>query len=71
MKDIIFSKNTVTENKIKIYKTKGIVKKIEINGNTMYGVKSIKIKNDYASSTSDESIVIELTNISLLEIVSN
>lgn len=59
------------ENKIKIYKSGEIIEKVELNGKMIQGVKSVKIKNDYTPLVSEESIVIELTNISLLEIVSN
>lgn len=59
------------DNKIKIYKSGEIVEKVELNGEIIQGIKSVKIKNDYTPLASEESIVIELTNISLLEIISN
>lgn len=59
------------DNNIKIYKSNGIATKVEINGQTITGIKSVKIKNDYTPKMSEESIVIEITDVSLLEIVSD
>lgn len=55
------------DNNIKIYKSNGIATKVEINGQRITGIKSVKIKNDYTSKMSEESVVIELTDV-LLEV---
>lgn len=59
------------ENKIKIHKSNGKVTVIEINGQKLTGVKGIKINNDYTPHSSAESIIVEISNISLLEIIEN
>lgn len=59
------------ENKVKIYKKGNKVVKIVLNGQVIEGVTKIKINNDYTPQNSNESIVIEISNVSLLEIVSD
>lgn len=59
------------ENKIKILKKNNKPVAIEINGNLISGINSIKINNDYTSQKSNESIIVEITNISFLEITSD
>lgn len=59
------------ENKVKIYKKDNKVVKIVLNGQVIEGVIKIKINNDYTPRNSNESIAIEISNVSLLEIVSD
>lgn len=59
------------ENKVKIYKKDNKVVKIVLNGQVIEGVTKIKINNDYTPQNSNESIVIEISDISSLEIVSD
>lgn len=59
------------DNKVKIYKKGGEAIKIEINGQEMVGVTNIKINNDYAPRNSKESVIVEISNISLLEIITD
>ncbi|WP_462335699.1 hypothetical protein [Fusobacterium varium] len=59
------------ENKVKIYKKDNKVVKIVLNGQVIEGVTKIKINNDYTPQNSNESIVIEISDVSLLEIVSD
>ncbi len=59
------------ENKVKIYKKDNKIVKIVLNGQVIEGVTKIKINNDYTPQNSNESIAIEISNISLLEIVSD
>lgn len=59
------------ENKVKIYKKDNKVVKIVLNGQVIEGVIKIKINNDYTPQNSNESIAIEISNVSLLEIVSD
>lgn len=56
---------------MKIYKKDNKVVKIVLNGQVIEGVTKIKINNDYTSQNSNESIVIEISDVSLLEIVSD
>lgn len=59
------------ENKVKIYKKDNKAVKIVLNGQVIEGVTKIKINNDYTPQNSNESIVIEISDISSLEIVSD
>lgn len=59
------------ENKVKIYKKDNKVVKVVLNGQVIKGVAKIKINNDYTPQNSNESIVIEISDVSLLEIVSD
>lgn len=59
------------ENKVKIYKKDNKVVKVVLNGQVIEGVTKIKINNDYTSQNSNESIAIEISDVSLLEIVSD
>lgn len=59
------------ENKVKIYKKDNKVVKVVLNGQVIKGVTKIKINNDYTPQNSNESIAIEISNVSLLEIVSD
>lgn len=59
------------ENKVKIYKKDNKAVKMVLNGQVIKGVTKIKINNDYTSQNSNESIVIEISDVSLLEIVSD
>lgn len=59
------------ENKVKIYKKDNKVVKIVLNGQVIEGVTKIKINIDYTPQNSNESIVIEISDVSLLEIVSD
>lgn len=59
------------KNKVKIYKKDNKVVKIVLNGQVIEGVTKIKINNDYTPQNSNESIVIEISDVSLLEIVSD
>lgn len=56
---------------MKIYKKDNKAVKMVLNGQVIKGVTKIKINNDYTSQNSNESIVIEISDVSLLEIVSN
>lgn len=53
------------ENKVKIYKKDNKAVKIVLNGQVIEGVTKIKINNDYTPQNSNESIVIEISDISL------
>lgn len=59
------------ENKIKIIKENDKVIKIELNGQELKGITNVKINNDYTPHSSAESIIVEISNISLLEIIEN
>lgn len=59
------------DNKIKIYKKDGIPIKIEINGQELKGISKIEIKNYYTADNFNESVIVEITNISFLEIITN
>lgn len=59
------------ENKVKIYKKDNKVVKVVLNGQVIKGVTKIKINNDYTPQNSNESIAIEISDVSLLEIVSD
>lgn len=59
------------ENKVKIYKKDNRAVKIVLNGQVIEGVTKIKINNDYTPQNSNESIVIEISDISSLEITSD
>lgn len=58
-------------NKIKIIKKDNKIIKIELNGIELKGISNIKILNDYTPNNLKESIIVEISNISFLEIVSN
>ena len=59
------------ENKIKIIKENNKVIKVELNGQELKGITNVKINNDYTYHHSAESIIVEISNISLLEIIEN
>lgn len=59
------------ENKVQIYKKDNMAVKIVLNGQVIEGVTKIKINNDYTPQNSNESIVIEISDISSLEISSD
>ena len=61
----------ILENKVQIYKKDNMAVKIVLNGQVIEGVTKIKINNDYTSQNSNESIVIEISDISSLEISSD
>lgn len=56
---------------MQIYKKDNMAVKIVLNGQVIEGVTKIKINNDYTSQNSNESIVIEISDISSLEISSD
>ena len=56
-------------NKVKIYKENGRAVKIELNGQELQWVTSIEIKTHYTPKDTKESLIIELSNISKLEII--
>lgn len=58
-------------NKVKIYKKNNKVVKVVLNGQVIKGVGKIKINNDYTPQNSNESITVEISDVSLLEIVSD
>lgn len=57
------------ENKIKILKKNNKVTKVELNGEIIKGVTKLEIKNDYTPNSTKESVIVEISNISSLEIV--
>lgn len=57
------------ENKIKLFKKNNKIVKIELNGQSLKGVTNIKINNDYTTQETKESVIVEISNISSLEIV--
>ncbi len=59
------------ENKIKLFKENNKIIGIELNGQKLKGVINIKINNDYTVQNSKESVIVEISNISSLEIISN
>lgn len=61
----------ILENKVQIYKKDNMAVKIVLNGQVIEGVTKIKINNDYTPQNSNESIVIEISDISSLEISSD
>lgn len=61
----------ILENKVKICKKDNKAVKIVLNGQVIEGVTKIKINNDYTTQNSNESIVIEISDISSLEITSD
>lgn len=59
------------ENQIKLFKENGKIVGIELNGQKLKGITNIKINNDYTVQSTKESVIVEISNISSLEIVSN
>lgn len=57
------------ENKIKILKKNNKVTKVELNGEVIKGVTKLEIKNDYTPNSTKESVIVEISNISSLEIM--
>ncbi len=58
-------------NKIKLFKIKDKIVGIELNGQRLKDITNIKINNDYTPQTSKESVIVEISNISSLEIINN
>lgn len=59
------------ENRVKIIKENNKAVKVELNGQELKGITNVKINNDYTPHSSTESIIVEISNISLLEITKN
>ena len=57
------------ENKIKILKKNNKVTKVELNGEIIKGVTKLEIKNDYTPNSTKESVIVEISNISSLQIM--
>lgn len=43
--------------------------KVELNGEIIKGVTKLEIKNDYTPNSTKESVIVEISNISSLEIM--
>ncbi len=54
---------------VKLYKKDGKVIKAELNGKEYTNIKNIRINNNYKDDSSQESIVIEFSAMTKLEIV--
>ena len=59
----------IPETRIKLYKKRGKITGIEINGHSYFGITSIKINNDYTGRNVKESVVIEFSYLTSFEIV--
>lgn len=54
---------------VKLYKKDGKVIKAELNGKEYTNIKNIRINNNYKDDSSQESIIIEFSAMTKLEIV--